>query len=292
MIELPADIKNVNSLSDWVELCALEQDDNIFSFNDVTNALQIGLGSAEAKELSYEAFIELEKRKLYSGEAYPFNLKSAHLLSVNRTKEAHLPYLFCLFISYYGGNNKLNNVDPRLLFEELSGIAAKNYFDGQVYIFGTSRKNKGQKIFAEAVNELASKIGEGVGIRNIRTLSKKDDHVDLVAWKDFIDKRESKLVVFGQCATGKNWKDKLSELDAPAFWSQWLKESNVSPLFRSFFIPFCLTDDENGEEWKYCGRYGGIFFDRCRVSYWASRSPHSFGNNSAFRKWSNQFFNF
>jgi hypothetical protein len=90
-----------------------------------------------------------------------------------------------------------------------------------------------------------------------------------VAWRGFHDNRESKLVIFGQCATGQDWPEKVSELQPEAFWDHWMLVSQVSPLERSFFIPHRVRDEGEGETWRYYARYAGILFDRCRVAYWA-----------------------
>jgi hypothetical protein len=268
MLELPRDSQEVIALADWLELLALESGDGNSSAGDLVNALQIAVGSERAEQLSLEVFFEMEERVEATGDAYPFHLHRGGVLQAKGEPRRYIAYIFCLFLSYFGwqqGNGA--QVNPRLLFEDLACVAAKQYIQGDVFKFGTSRRSAGVSAFREAVNELCRNLGEGQGLRPDRTLRKKDDHVDLVAWRGFRDDRESKLILFGQCATGENWRSKVSELQPEAFWDHWMLMSKVSPLERSFFIPHRIPDEGDGENWRYYARYAGILFDRCRVAY-------------------------
>ena len=270
MVELPRDLEDVIALADWLELFALESGDKNSSAGDLVNTLQMPLGGEVAERLSLEVFLEIEERIEATGEAYPFCLDRGRVLQAKVEPKDYIPYLFCLFLSYFGWQQrKQAKINPRLLFEDLACIAARQYIQGSVYQFGTSRRSAGLSSFREAVNELCKELGEGEGLRPKRTLHKKDDHVDLVAWRDFRDERESKLILFGQCATGENWPNKVTELQPKAFWDHWMRAGKVSPLERSFFIPHRILDEGDGQTWRYYAGRAGILFDRCRVAYWA-----------------------
>ncbi len=271
MLELPNDFEDVLALADWMELIALESGDRNASAGDLVNALQIPAGKDKANELSLEVMVEIEDRIDATGDAYPFHLYHGRVLQTKDNLHEYVAYLFCLILSYFGWEQiKGASINPRLLFEELACIAARQYIRGEVVQFGTGRRASGVSAFSEAVEHLCRKLGEGKGIRTTETLSKNDDHVDLVAWRDFQDGRPSKLILFGQCATGANWDSKISELQPEAFWSHWMLEGQISPLGRSFYIPHRIPYERDGERWKYYSRYAqGILFDRCRVAYWA-----------------------
>lgn len=285
-LELPLDL-NIIALADWLELKALVAGDRNASAGDLQNALRIVLGFSQAEELTVETFFELEARLEASSEAYPFNMEKSRILQTKSTVNRYAAYIFCLCLSYFGWKQeKGEKINPRLLFEELSCIAAKQYLQGEVYQFGTSRRESGISSFRDAVNELCIILGEGSGIRPVNVLNKKDDHVDLVAWRDFRDRRESKLILFGQCASGYDWEEKVSELQPDKFWSHWMKDSEVSPLGRSFFIPHRIAY-EDGEKWRYITRYAGIIFDRCRIAYWAWMDNDRVVSDSRYMKWCN-----
>ena len=293
MFELPRDTEGVTTLADWLELLALKSGDRNSSAGDLVNALQIAVGSERAEQLSLEVFLEIEERAQATGDAYPFCLSGGRV-SVLQAKEEqtrYVAYVFCLCLSYFGWQQRSGApINPRLLFEDLACIAARQYIQGDVVNFGTSRRCAGNAGFGEAITELCIRLGEGQGLRPIRTLQKKDDHVDLVAWRDFEDDRESKLILFGQCATGENWKSKLSELQPQAFWDHWMLEAKVSPLGRSFFIPHRIHDEGDGETWRYCARNAGILFDRCRVAYWAWTDNNAVLGDARYLQWCQSVF--
>src|SRR5690606_4699072 len=120
----------------------------------------------------------------------------------------------------------------------------------------------GEKRFVNNINELAKRLGEGEGFKKQPTLSAKDSKLDLVAWKGFRDSRASQIILFGQCAAGENWINKLTELDPDGFWDQWMERGKVSSLLRSVFMPHRLHDQD---AWNKYARSARLLFDRCRV---------------------------
>lgn len=286
MFKLPINCEDIIALADWLELFALGSGDGNSSAGDVFNALQIAVGKDKARVLSLEVMAEIEERVKATNDAYPFELRYNRVLQSKDRLTDYTAYIFCLLLSYFGWEQVRGApIDPRLLFESLSCVAAKQYFQGEVCLFGTSRRSAGVMAFRDAVDLLSRRLGEGQGIRPGCTLHKKDDHVDLVVWRHFQDRRESKLVIFGQCATGRNWPDKISELQPDAFWNHWMLEGQVSPLGRSFFIPHRIPEQGDRESWKYNARYAGIMFDRCRVAYWAWTGNDEVLGDSRYFEW-------
>lgn len=267
MPALPADWQEAIKLADWLELTCLESGDKNVSAADLTRALQIRTENERAVELALEAFLEVEQRVVAAGDSYPFVLRGASLLEVKDggNWQPYIAYIFCLFLSYRRWQQEKDApVNPWLLFEELSCVAAEQYVHGKVFHFG-KRCSEGGNAFPRAVNELCIAIGEGQGFRTQKHQGQQDDGVDLVAWRDFEDMRESKLLLFGQCSSGGNWKGKRKDLDPRAFWSQWMIEGNVSPLIRSFFVPHRIMRDS----WGFHARKTDLLFDRCRLCYWS-----------------------
>ena len=267
MLPLPKDLTDVAQLADWIELMAIGAGDGTSSIAYLGNALEIPIGRDKKEELLPEVAIELGRRELATGDAYPFQFQHGRLIKIKANPRNYIAYIFCLYISYFGWRSKKGaKINPWLLFEDLSCVAAAEYVGGDVLKLGTSRRDEGIFSFGKAVAELCRLLGEGGGHFSRRGLQPQDDRVDLVAWRHFKDKRESKLVMFGQCAAGQNWDDKLSDLNPSAFWGLWMREAEISPLLRSFFMPHRVYDDSR---WVYAAKYAGILFDRCRVAYYA-----------------------
>ncbi|MDQ2973958.1 MAG: hypothetical protein M3R69_00945 [Acidobacteriota bacterium] len=289
-LALPDDATNELKLADWLEIYALISADTNSSRGDLEQALRVASvldsqGQEAVEQKCLEVFSEIELRQIAAGESYPFTIDGS-VISVKPNVEEFVGYIFCLCLSYFRWSTSRNKeiaINPWLLFEELSGIAAAQFINGDVVGFGTSRgkSNAAKASFRANINDLAQKLGEGTGFKEQPILDRKDDKVDLVAWKDFQDKKRSKLVMFGQCAGGEFWTSKVSELQPDEFWGQWMIDSKVSHLIRSFYIPHRLES----LEWDFYARKAGIFFDRCRIAYWAYKNNRQVTSDSRYREW-------
>lgn len=286
MVDLPYDdLTDPLRLADWLELYALLSADCNSSQGDLESALRTASHSEilddDSIELkSLEVFEELEQRCNASGEAYPFDLDYRGVLCLKSGDWTHFPaYIFCLCLSYYPLAE--TRVGP-MLFEDVSCLAARGYLQGEAIRFGSPRIELPPS-FADAVTELCGLIGEGEGYRDQPSLDRKDDTLDLVAWKDFADSRPSKVLLFGQCAAGKDWSSKLGELEPSRFWKQWMQVGPVSPdPVKSFFTPYRIDQ----RKWEYYARQAGLLFDRCRIAYWAHQEA---GNHAPVVKWTAEF---
>lgn len=251
-------------LADWLELTAIQAADKDASAGDLERELK-RLGRRDSEEIIANVFTEIDRRESAAGhEAYPFARKNTYIEL--KTKAADYPaYVFCLALSYCRWKaRKGARENPWLLFEELAHYTAKNYLNGEAIVFGTScRQNKtGERRFEQNINALAKKLGEGDGFKKQPTFSAKDSKLDVVAWKGFQDGRASQLILFGQCAAGGNWPNKLNELDPEAFWDQWMERGKVSSPLRSVFMPHRIYEHQ---EWEKLARSARLLFDRCRI---------------------------
>lgn len=286
MLELPADEPTGTlRLADWLELSAIISPDHNTSRGDLESVLrrssfaELHDGSA-IEEKIIEVFDELDQRSKATLEAYPFELSYRGVLQLKSDNWQNFPaYIFCLCLSYFGTDHN----EPRRLFEQVSCLAAKSYLQGSVVGFGFPRTELPSS-FSDAVTEICRLMGEGETYRDQPSLNRKDDTLDLVAWKDFSDKRPSKLLMFGQCASGLDWEGKLSELQPRTFCDNWMQETLVSPEpLKSFFIPHRVERSK----WKFVARKSGVFFDRCRVAFWAHREEADYHPHI---EWINELF--
>jgi hypothetical protein len=265
-------------LADWLELYALRSADQNSSIQDLARALtregtveailddesrhstkydEIALSRAEA------AFAEIEDRSRSCGATYPFDVETSTIQL--RKRERLTPYIFLLMLSTTVHEKSPRPNDRVKLFEELCAEAAQHYFGASgtdAVVFGWPR-HVGIRQFAGAVDGLCDRLGEGRRHKKRPTLrDKKDAALDIVIWRDFSDRRPGKLIAFGQCATGRYWRDKLTHLQPKAFWDTWITEPAAYPPLQLFFTPFRVEDDS----WFEDSRRAGILFDRCRIA--------------------------
>ncbi len=261
-VPLPSDITDTIVLADWLEILALTTSDGNASHGDLQRALN-RLGADNIDSICSNSMYELNRRINASGENYPFTF-SGTLLQAKGDWRAFTPYVFCLFLSYCDDKKKkVPGLRHEVMFEQLSCLAAREYMGGQVLRFGSPR-DKLPSGFVDAVMVICREVKEWTYSRSGRTLRSKDGGLDLVAWKHFPDRQIGKLILFGHCASGNNWDDKINELQPNDFCSRWLG-GEKSPIVKTFFIPHRLLPEVFADR----AISAKLFFDRCRIAYWA-----------------------
>lgn len=276
----PAATTTTEAHADWLELVALGDADRQASIEDLISALRttssteelpeerlVDRGSEQAQSIAESAMSLAEERGLAVGRRanYPFMFAGQALLAGRNAPRNTYTYL--LLLSKYGEDAGPAGVNGASLFEDVAAVAARNYLGGdrtgaEIYNFGFPRRVSPTG-FRAAVEDLCGKLGEGVGPRDRPTTRhQKDAKLDLVAWVPMPDTRSGKVIGFGQCATGDNWKDKVSELQSTAWCKLWLLDPLPVDPIRFFFVPHRI----NGSEWGQHAINAGVIFDRCRLA--------------------------
>jgi hypothetical protein len=272
-------------LADWLELWALLQADQNSSAGDLETALSRE-GSAASDALPAEAqrievlvrdvFSELRDREIAAGDGYPFVVDRGVLRLKSDAWSSCSAYLFCLCLSSRRGlNHPAGRARPERAFEALCTEVARRFVGGQAVRFGAPRvAGEIDRGFARAVDALLkTHIREGFGFKALLgSISwQKDGGLDIVAWRDESDGRAGKLLLFGACASGHDWQDKLTDLRPEEWKSRWILGPLVSQILKVFFVPHRVSP----EKWDDVSITAGMVFDRCRVARWCPNlSPH------------------
>ena len=213
------------------------------------------------------AYQEIERRIEACDGFYPFEVRqNGNVLYASSTSRnsKHLIYKFLLLATRLNMNkNSVHaGIDGTRLFEELSAEAARDYLGPRArsMVFGTA---SGTTNFPGKVNELCRRMGEGNGYANRTSdqANQKDGKLDIVLWKDFADRMPGKFVAFGQCKTGTNYEDTLTQLQPDSFCRKWLQSPLALPPTRMFFVAEALR--RGG--WYNFASDSGLLFDRCRI---------------------------
>jgi hypothetical protein len=271
--------------ADFLELCTLRSNKRSLSVQEFIRDLRLGNASEvfadssnygveesddEAESIAQTAFDELDERGRNFGkrsDQYPFVI-TPNTIQLKDGADERL-YTFLALLSWYGKNAGPPNTNGEKLFEEVCAKASEGYFgasDGRVksFVFGFPRSVE-PKGFAKALDKLCKSMGEGGGHRKGRPMlpDQKDGKLDIVTWVEFHDSRQSKLITFGQCATGRNWEGKISELPPPDRWcGHWMDDTPTVLPTRSFFVPHRIVSGS----WSHSSTFGGILYDRCRIA--------------------------
>jgi hypothetical protein len=284
LINEPAASDSIVDKADYIEVNALIADDQSYSFADYVSDVRRGgsleiadegdpnsyeslvdPGGEESEALANEASFELEDRLNSCDGGYPFVVGENYIQAKPDAYDS--PYTFMLLLAVFGNTVPDQTEAPRL-FEDLAGEAARSYFGGSengidLFRFGSPRR-EAPKSFRDAVTELCRLLGEGGGVRERPTIHRqKDAKLDLAVWRRFPDRRIGQMIGFGQCATGTNWTEKLSELTPLAFCKSWLMSMPAVDPISMFFVPYRITRTE----WDVAANTAGIIFDRCRIAH-------------------------
>lgn len=174
-----------------------------------------------------------------------------------------MPYIFCLLLSYCSDKQKrVAGLKHEIMFEQLACVVARRYIDGKVLRFGFPRTDL-PRSFTKALGCVCCKLHEWTPFAG-RTGRQKDGGLDLLAWKPFPDGQPGKLILFGHCASGSDWDEKINELQPHDFCSSWLG-GDRSPIVKTFFIPHRLE----AEDFDRRAVSAKLFFDRCRMALYA-----------------------
>jgi len=260
-----------------LELYALVSGDRNSSYGDLVTALKaasiINPREITADELPTIVFEELAHREKAAIDAYPFEVVGG-VVRCKKRPLSYETYIFCLCLSYFSWKAQGAQIRPDRVFEHLCTDVARAFVVGEARRFGAPRVSQVfASAFPKAVDQLVTRdLLEGVGYKTQEEVSASGDAgLDIVAWRHHPDEMPGKLIFFGACATGGDWKDKLHEQHSPAtFAENFFADSMVSRIVSGFFIPHRVPK----AKWdRFSRRAGGILFDRCRIAHWSPRLP-------------------
>lgn len=262
--------------ADWLEWQSLIAPNQYVAWSDHQRDLRIGGLDESERETSNDLEVlvnditsEIEGRVQACGGSegtYPFRLTDQGMIHLSESDTS--TYTFQLLLSLFGRKAGSSLIHGERLFEDLCAQALVRYLGGtqgglQAFVFGFPRRVLPTG-FRQAVDDLCRMLREGIGAKGVPELGdQKDANLDLVVWRGFPEGNPGQLIVFGQCATGMDWFQKIHELQTQKWCQLWLKELPlVSPL-AAFFLPRRIEP----LQWRRASVYGGILFDRCRISW-------------------------
>ena len=189
-------------------------------------------------------------------------------LRPGKLNHRQLVYLYLLLATRLNmhDNRRHAEIDGASLFEKLCAGVARTYLGSRAesMVFGTASGTGG---FRARVADLCRRLGEGGSARDAVSPSVRDGKLDVVAWKPFADSWQGKLIIFGQCKTGTEYRDTLTQLQPDAFCAKWLREMPAIPPCARFSFPKRCPDRERRREHQWYERStdAGLLFDRCRT---------------------------
>lgn len=212
--------------------------------------------------------IEVRRRMSLLGDAYPFHSDGNQLKYV-RSKT--LVYEFCLAVSR---SISLTNGD----FAKLPRAFERLVRDVLVCFLGKGARGVRTGWPADGFEDRPIKFKDLVAILHRETgefrwcpdpgfpddpAYVKEEGLDVVVWKEALDKRPGKLFLVAQCACGNNYTSKYQEIDSDFTKLQrWLKPLPCVKPIRVFSTPRHIANDVHF--WDV-NRQAGFTLDRTRI---------------------------
>lgn len=239
-----------NASADWLEASVLFDGPEI-SRGDVVDLLleeQIcDDGNQDlAHQIAEEAWRELGRRQRWGGLPETVEVSNSKIVGVEDWRRDVIRAFFVLLA--------IQKIFPQWSSERQSFVTQGNLFEKVVekicpallpgwntYRAGWSTEN------TKRIPEIVADLTNLINVRGAIDLSEwsrpedKDGGLDLVCYRDFGDGREAMPVFFLQCASGKNWRDKVNTPNAD-LWYKCLNAA-VRPS-TGIVAPFVIADWE------------------------------------------------
>jgi hypothetical protein len=259
---------NLMVVTDWVEgsslfygrpISRMEVRDFLIDYNFYED-------QTFAMEFVEQVWGELRKRSHWLSASPVFKIDKDKI-EPNSTWDEAVGYSFCLMLSFLQRYSRKQHkrlhsksyTKQGSLFEELSEqsltkLGWKTLRTG--WASGISNPK-----FKLIVNQVASELNEDWISKPAVKLFKdaKEEGLDLVIHRPFVDPRWGRAYFLIQCASGGDWEDKL-HTPCLEVWSS-LVSFTTQPR-RGFCFPLALDDDHFRMS---CMRCSGIFLDRFRL---------------------------
>lgn len=314
----PPDTSDTRSrLADWLELLALTSRHRRAKRTDLLGLYELleddvhGTARDDGTPLDEEileerqyffadaVLEEIEHRSRVLGGHYPYRITATgqdwYIVPVDAnfddpTSVGQMCYVFCLFVSAIrdrriaGASLVSLEKDMPNYFQAIATDVAASLLGGSSFSFGWPRPEGSD--FMTAVDNLTKSLKMGVALSEpplFASGKEKDAGIDVVAWRDFPDRRPGKVVLFGQVASGKNWKGKSVVGDIAPF-SSWFAQPLSQHYIPAMFIPFpqhhelaepsdaSFEDVASADAW-YMERKFGLVVDRLRIVGAPPRQP-------------------
>lgn len=216
------EVLSTEAIADWIETSVLISSSGHFG-RDRLDELAIAEIGASPMKVSM-AIDTMAKRAAVLGDTYPFVVRD---IAVLRRRSRHASaYATLLFLTPGSVARQTVRASETAvmgeLLEEISEAALANFWGpgGSALSFGYPSKHGRPEAFDQAVVWLAGQIGLEPG-RGYRPPRRKDGGVDVVAWRQFADRRAGFPVALAQCTIQAETFTKTTDIDL-RLWSSWL----------------------------------------------------------------------
>lgn len=267
------EVSSTEAIADWIETSVLVSSSGHFGRDKLDDLAATDIGATSMKVAM--ALEIMSKRASVLGPSYPFVVSDMAVLRRKRRDAAY--YAALLFLTPGSVARQTvrasETAEMSELLEEITEAALANFWGpgGRALSFGYPSKHGRPEAFDQAVVWLASQIGLEPG-RGYRPPRRKDGGVDVVAWRQFADRRPGFPVALAQCTIQAETFTKTTDVDL-RLWASWLA-MDVDPL-SLLVIPGTIRSA--GPDWRQLTTVV-MLIDRIRLMDLLGRAEYEHGD--------------
>ncbi|MGG7507101.1 hypothetical protein [Plantibacter sp. YIM 135249] len=246
---------SASEVADWCECVALLQGRDLKRGDLKSVISREDIGNPDL--LKQQTWQELRNRQALYGDGWPLSITETRLVP-NQDADTDVVMLHAYLCLLALGEI---DAEDRTLFEELIRHLLALRLGGSVVRVGHPAREGMPKSFRKRIKDYA----KASSLTNLEVFNEplpkdKDLGMDVVAWLPSIDNRSGYLHFLVQCATGKNWDEKLSDinLDVIASHVKWA----VHPV-RVFYVLSVISVPQ--PQWIRYSQRAGWIMDRPRL---------------------------
>lgn len=267
-------MKEIPEIADAVEFrtWASGQSHSLSSIKEELEAGMAGDEDESPEKLAQDVMDEIQERQMLLNGAYPFEC-DGYKVDFSAPAAGSSTYLFCLGLSLLP-HEEISNEQRSVQFETVAMNAAKAFFGGSELRIGAPWRTEEIPTYDVLLEKVATLI-PNLGPRSRQAAPEGGDcGWDVLIVKGFKDDTFPRLIILGNCATGRtDWMTKGMETAPRYFFDSSFTSDHKSVLITFFAVPFMMDDD--ARQRKLYDQT--ITFDRFRICEHAPISSADIG---------------
>lgn len=241
---------NVNSLADWLEANLLFAEPEVSKSDVVDMLIEDQVCPDDKQDLAHSiasaGWKELERRRQWGGLSEGFRASTTRITEEIDWEQSPIRSLFLLLSLYrilprWARKNQDFSTQGSLFERVVENICPVLLPGWNSIRTGWSPEN------ATSVPQIVELLRDKIFVQGASNLEDwvpfgtRDGGLDIVCYRQFEDQKEALPAYFLQCASGKNWKDKVQSPSSRQ-WQKWL--DSAAPPVTGIVAPFVIDKKE------------------------------------------------
>jgi hypothetical protein len=263
-------MKQIPEIADVIELRAWASG-KPYTLSSIKEELQAAMADDEEvtpETCAQSVMDEIQSRQTMLNGAYPFE-SDGYRVKFTAPASGASTYIFCLGLSLLPPA-QISNQQRGIQFETIAMSAAKSFFGGNELRIGAPWRTNEIPTYEDLLDKVSELI-PNLGPHTANAAPAGGDcGWDVLIVKGFKDCNFPRLIILGNCATGRSdWMKKGMEAAPRFFFDRSFTSDPKSVLMTFLAVPFIMDDDARLRKLYD----NNVTFDRLRICEHAPTSP-------------------